>query len=54
MKHYPNPDCPLRKIQLSPVLSLMLLFSIPIPFKKGEWVCDDCEFRWKEEKAEEH
>ena len=32
----------------------MLLFSIPIPFKKGEWVCDDCGFRWKEEAAEEY
>ena len=28
-------------------LSMMLL-SMPIPFKKGEWVCDDCGYRWKE------
>jgi len=26
----------------------MLLFSLPLPFKKGEWVCDDCGYRWKE------
>ncbi len=27
----------------------MMLLSMPIPFKKGEWACDDCNFRWKEE-----
>ena len=32
-------------------LSMMLL-SMPIPFKKGEWVCDDCGYRWKEEEEE--
>ena len=32
-------------------LSMMLL-SMPIPFRKGEWVCDDCGYRWKEEEDE--
>jgi DNA-directed RNA polymerase subunit RPC12/RpoP len=34
-------------------LSMMLL-SMPIPFKKGEWVCDDCGYRWKEEEEDEN
>ncbi len=33
-------------------LSMMLL-SMPIPFKKGEWVCDDCGYRWKETEEDE-
>ena len=30
----------------------MLLLDLPIPFKKGERVCDECGFRWKEVEAE--
>ncbi len=31
----------------------MLLLSMPLPFKKGDWVCDDCGYRWKEDEEED-
>lgn len=27
----------------------MLILSLPLPFKKGEWVCEDCGYRWKDD-----
>jgi rubrerythrin len=31
----------------------MMLLSMPLPSQKGDWVCEDCGYRWKEEEAEE-